>query len=121
MSLIKVNSDMYNICSRIQDIDRYYYVVFNTKTKTYELHHSRQKYNSFCLNLGQNLTPKCLAKINRTKRSEFKKILDDLELHNTLVRSKAYELMVDKASCKIKQYISYLDHSTKSVDFNRID
>lgn len=121
MSLIKINNDMFNIVQRIRDIDKNYYVLFNTKSRNYELHHKAQKYSSFCLNLGKTLDAKCVNKTLKTKSSNFVKIFNDLDFNNRLVKSNATQIIMDKATCKLKTYISYLDHSTKSIDFSKVD
>lgn len=47
--LIEIEDDIFDICKRLKEIDATYYIVFNKKTRKFELHSSSNKKNSLCL------------------------------------------------------------------------
>ena len=121
MSLIKITNDMFNISKRVKSIDPYYYIVYNTKTNQYELHHSKQKFTTFCLNLGNILSAKVIRKILKTKHTNFSKLLQEIETNNLAIKAKADELIFDKAKTRLKSYTDYLNKSSKTISFDKLD
>ena len=121
MSLIKITNDMFNITKRIRAIDPYYYVVYDTKAKVYQLHHSRQKYSTFCLTLGKTLNARAVQKTLKTKQGNFDKIFKQIELENHLIKTKSTQIILDKACCKLKNYTDYLNYSSKTINFDQVD
>ena len=121
MSLIKITNDMFNIAKRIRAIDPYYYVVYDTKAQVYQLHHSKQKYSAFCLTLGKTLDKRAVQKTLKTKQGNFDKIFKQIELDNYLIKTKSTQLIIDKATAKLKNYTDYLNYSTKTINFDQVD
>ena len=121
MSLIKITNDMFNIAKRIRAIDPYYYVVYDTEKQLYQLHHSKQKYSTFCLTLGKRLDARAVDKTLKTKQGNFEKIFKQIELENYLAHTKSTQMIIDKATCKLKSYTDYLNHSTKTINFEQVD
>ena len=80
---IKIYSDVYNISKRIKDIEKNYYIVYNTITKKFEIHNSAQKDTSYCLTLPYlELDERTLNYVNKTKSENIEKILEEIEKNN---------------------------------------
>ena len=46
--LIKILNDAFNISKRIKQIDRGYFICYNTLKKRFEVHNKKQKHTAWC-------------------------------------------------------------------------
>ncbi len=99
---IKLFSDVYNISKRVKNIDRDYYVVYDTSNNKFEIHNSSQIGSSYCLTLPyKNLDERCLKYVYQTKSENIEKILETIDNENKIKESaekssalsNAYELI----------------------------
>ena len=80
---IKINYDVYNISKRIKDIDRNYYIVFNTSKQKFEVHLSSQIGSSYCLALPfKSLDERVLKYVQKTQSVNIDEILENIENEN---------------------------------------
>lgn len=104
---IKILSDVYNIAKRIKDIDKYYYLVFNTSTNKFEVHNSYQVGGSFCLTIPYDfLDERTLNLVNQTRVENIERILNEIENNNKLKES------ADK-TCTLNQFDEILEDNLK--------
>ena len=81
----KVKSDVFNISKRIKEIDRSYYIVFNTSSNNFEVHSESQLDNSYCLTLPfSELDERTLTLTRKTQSANIERILEEIELGNAL-------------------------------------
>ena len=86
--IIKIFSDVYNISNRIKNIEKNYYIVFNTSKNKFEVHNSQQKGGSYCLTLPfLYLDERTLNFVNETKSENINRILNKIDLQNKLIES----------------------------------
>ena len=86
--LFKIESDVYNISKRVKNIDKDYYVVFNTSTSKFQIHNSSQIGSSYCLTLPyKELDERTLNYINKTKSENIEKIISKIEQENEIRES----------------------------------
>ena len=80
---IKIEYDVYNISKRIKDIDRNYYIVFNTSKQKFEVHLSSQIGSSYCLTLPfKSLDERVLKHVLKTQSVNIDEILENIENEN---------------------------------------
>ena len=104
---IKILSDVYNIAKRIKNIDKYYYLVFNTSTNKFEVHNSHQVGGSFCLTIPYDfLDERTLNLVNQTRVENIERILNEIENNNKLKES------ADK-TCTLNQFDEILEDNLK--------
>ena len=104
---IKISTDVYNISKRIKDIDKNYYIVFNTSTNKFEVHNSQQLGGSFCLNLPYNfLDERTLNYVNETRAENIERILNQIDIENELKES------ADK-TCTLNQFDEIIEDNLK--------
>lgn len=104
---IKIEHDVYNISNRIKEIDRFYYIVFNTSKNCFEVHNSSQTENSFCLTIPYDfLDERTLNLVNETRVENIERILNKIENENKLKES------ADK-SCTLNQFDEILEDNLK--------
>ena len=95
--LIKITSDTYFISQRIKEIDKDYFIVFNTKTKHFEVHNKRQAPSTYCIGLPfLELDERCLDKINETRVENIKKLLSEIEKQNQKIEEQNQKNMIEK-------------------------
>ena len=86
--MIQINGDVYNIAKRIKNIDRNYYVVFNTSKQKFEVHNSAQIGSSYCLTLPYNqLDERALQHVLKNSSDNIEEILKQLENDNKKLES----------------------------------
>lgn len=82
---IKIKSDVYKISERIKDIDKNYYIVYNTSSLKFEVHNSAQIGNSYCLTLPFSmLDVRTLNFVRETNSENINIILEKIENENKL-------------------------------------
>ncbi|MCQ2555957.1 MAG: hypothetical protein MJ149_01340 [Clostridia bacterium] len=82
---IKICGDVYNISKRLKFIDKYYYVVYDTRSHKFEIHNSNQLGNSYCLALPYNqLDERTLNFVRETSSKNIEEILNKMDNLNKL-------------------------------------
>lgn len=81
--LIKITGDLYHIDQRLKEIDKGYYIMFNTQKNSYEIHSSTQKNNSYCLTLPYSkLDARAVTYVKSTRREYMDNVLNEIEKNN---------------------------------------
>ena len=84
----KILFDVYNISKRIRNIERNYYVVFNTSNNKFEVHNSSQIGSSYCLTLPYDkLDERTLKYVRSSNCTNIDEILEKLENDNKIRES----------------------------------
>ena len=85
---IKLSSDVYNISKRVKEIDKNYFVLYNTSNAKFEIHNSKQIGSTYCLTLPfKQLDERTLNYIHQTKSENIEKILAKIENDNNIKES----------------------------------
>lgn len=85
---IQIKNDVYNISKRLKNIDRFYYVVYDTSKQKFEIHNSSQIGSSYCLTLPyEKLDERTLKYVLLTKSNNIDKILESIENNNKILES----------------------------------
>ena len=85
---IKLTCDVYNISKRIKEIDKGYYIVFNTSKSKFEIHNSLQLGGSYCLTLPYtNLDERTLKYVRKTSSANIDYVLNEIENDNNKIKS----------------------------------
>ena len=101
---IKLSGDVYNISNRVKNIDKDYYVLFNTSNAKFEIHNKSQIGSTYCLTLPYSeLDERALNFIYETKSENIENILTKIENHNKIKES------ADKTSTLSNMYENLKD------------
>lgn len=85
---IKINSDVLNISQRIKNIDKNYYIIFNTEKNVFEMHNSNQFGSTYCLTLPFNyLDERVLKYVRKTQSDNIDDIIEEIETRNNILES----------------------------------
>ncbi len=91
----EIYSDCLDIVKRLKEIDKDYFVVYNNKRKTFELHNRAQERDTFCLTIPYDtlderailLTKKTLSE----KRDELFKEMEEENAKN--LKAKCHQIL----------------------------
>ena len=88
-----VEWDLYDIASRIREIDDGYFIFYSYKRKKYEIHNSHQRGSTLALVLPfDKLDARALDLVRRTSRERASEYLKEIEKEN----ARAYALNAEK-------------------------
>ena len=80
---IRISQDVYNIAKRIKNINRDYYVVYDTSRQNFEIHNSNQVGSTYCLTIPYNqLDERVLKLVRETQSANIDEILEQIENDN---------------------------------------
>lgn len=115
--LIRIKHDAFNIARRIKSIDKGYFLCFNTITKRFEVHNSKQRH-TFCLVVeNKQIDCRVLSQVFKTRRENIDKILAEIDKHNKMLENQSKTKMLDKSSFMFKEMFSYASHHEGDVNF----
>jgi crotonobetainyl-CoA:carnitine CoA-transferase CaiB-like acyl-CoA transferase len=81
--LIPVTGDVFGIVDQLKSIDSKYFVMFNRTKQRFEIHHSGQRFQSFCLAVPYDeLDARTLEFVKETRVENYKKLKARLDKEN---------------------------------------
>lgn len=99
----RIAGDLFDICNRIKQIDRSYFLVRNYKTKKFELHSDEQKGGSLCLVLPYDkLDARTLNLANKTRVENIHKIEQEHKAHNDMLIRQENAIFKERAMQRLE-------------------
>lgn len=94
---IHILTDNYFINQRLHEIDKNYYIIFNTNTKKFEIHNSGQELNSYCLTLPFNsLDERTIEYVQKTNITNIDKLIAEIDNQNAKNEQRKNKDIIDK-------------------------
>lgn len=116
---IKINSDVFNIVTRIKSLNKNYFVLFNKITNTFELH-TKERINSFELTLPRgNLDARTISFIQKQLNRNVLQVIKEVEEHNKNLENKKNAAILEESAYKLKEIYAYAQKGTKSYEHNK--
>lgn len=110
--LIPVETNVYCIPERLKEIDPDYFVVFNTDTQKFEVHHMGQIGSTLALNIPYDeLDARTIELVYKTRVENAKEIFDEIDRHNEKLEKQRYEKLMDEAAQRAKEIHRYASRS----------
>lgn len=79
---IEIVHDVYYIAERLKEIDFNYFILYNTKRKKYEIHHTGQS-DTYCLTVPYDeLDARTIDFVNQTRVENRDRLLKELDEEN---------------------------------------
>lgn len=101
-NLLIIEGDAFFINERLKEIDKSYYIVFNTSRNLYEVHSSEQKGNSYAFTVPFDcLDERTLLFARKTRVENQDKIIEEIEKDN----EKTYQSLVKRQATLLKELI----------------
>ena len=116
----QIKNNAFNIPDRIKQIDKSFYIVFNTLKNCYEVHSSKQK-NSFCFNVPfKELDVRTLLHAKKTSVKNLTGILQEIENFNSQQELNSHKEKKDYITQRGAEIMFFLQNSTKEANFSSI-
>ena len=85
---IKISHDVYEISKRIKNIDKDYFIVYDTVNGKFEVHNSSQQNGSFCVSIPyDSLDERTLVHTLKSRSENIERILEEIDYNNKLKES----------------------------------
>ncbi len=109
-----VVTNVFLIPERLRELDEGYFVLRNHETQKFEIHHSGQPHNTYCLTVPYGeLDERTLHLVQKTRICNAEKLLSEMEEHNRKI-SDTQNAIPEEATQKLKETVTYLGrHSDK--------
>ncbi len=80
---ILLEGDPFYIAERIKEIDENYFLVFNKRKKSFELHNSAQRSSTFALTIPYEcLDERTIFLARKTRRENIDKLIEEMDRQN---------------------------------------
>ncbi|MCL2176803.1 MAG: hypothetical protein FWB72_02495 [Firmicutes bacterium] len=81
--LVYIQNDLFDVSSRIKEIDSGYFVVYNARESRYEVHHSGQYGNTLALVVPYSkLDARTILLTNKSRVENKARLLKEMQKHN---------------------------------------
>jgi len=122
MTLIQIYNDVYDISSRVKEIDVDYYIVFNTVKQRFEVHNLGQGKNTLAAVIPyQTLDARTILYLQITRRERAKELIKEIEASNEKLEQSAASYTTAEAEYKLKDYLKFASDKHENVDFSALN
>ena len=112
---IKIESDVYDIVDRIKEIDEGYFIIYNTKSRCFELHNYNQA-DTYCLRIPYDcIDERVIDLIYNSLSSNIDVIIENIDNNNELIEKKNMESIRDVSDYKVREVYKFANNSSKEI------
>lgn len=112
---IPVISHVTDIPVRLKQLNRAFFVMFNTKKQKYEIHCADQPFDTLaCVLPYDELDARAITYVREHSSERLEKIAREIEEHNERLVAKAEAEMLDKANYKMREAFNYLKNNSRT-------
>ena len=116
---IKIESDAFDIVTRIKEIDDGYYIVYDTKRNCYELHNSNQ-INSYCLSIPfDEIDARIIDLIYYTNVLNIDNIMQDIDKDNNEIDRNNNNEILNQTKYMSEEIFKFCNNSSKKYDVSK--
>lgn len=106
---VRIENDVFDIASRIKEIDNGYFIMYNRTKKRFEVHNERQKPTlALTLPFGE-LDFRTVDYVLKTRISRIDEIVKEIDANNDRIEKNKMNSSLDRLSYKTKNLVTYLD------------
>ena len=110
---VKIENDLFEISSRLKQIDDTYFVVYDTQKHRYEVYSTMQKNGSMCFLVGKKLDYYAISKAHKTLIKRLKRVVNSIDIHNKKAIRKNEEETSYKIRTNLKSCFDYISKTGK--------
>ena len=112
---LPVLSNVYDIPVRLKEVNRDFFVMFNTRKQVFEIHCASQPYDTYACTLPfDELDARALRYVREFSRERTQNLAKEIEEYNAKLDAKEKAAMLDKASYKCREAFNYLKNNSKT-------
>ncbi len=120
---IEIKNDLFNVVKRLQKIDPDYFVLFNTRTKKFELHNKSQGLGvkTYCLTFPFNVLD--VRAVNYTHQTSVRnsvKLFSEIEKNNEKIENNNKNKILDESKYILNEIYSYANANSKDINEKKI-
>jgi len=112
-------TDLFNIASRVKEIDEGYSLYFNKKTKEFEIHNPNQRGNSLVFS-ARKVDARIINKLKETRRERAKEFFKKLDEENEKQRQKSMQTIINNASDRLCEIAKYSFIKNRDLEENEL-
>ena len=114
-----ITDDMFHISTRLKDIDRDYFIMYNTLTNKYEIHNYKNAPNTYSLTIPYStLDINTIYYVHKTHISNIDNIIDEIDKNNKNILDSINNNIQDMVTYKGNEIYKYADNTTKEFRSN---
>jgi hypothetical protein len=113
--LIEISGDLFDISSRLKEIDERYFPVYNKKCGRFEIHSAETGDSMCCVLPFDRLDARTLEYVRKTRVENVERLIGEIEKNNgQIVEMKEAEIK-DEMRKKTVDLVKYLERGGKDV------
>jgi hypothetical protein len=114
--LIQVKSNVLKIPERLREIDKGYFVMWNTNTQQFEVHHKEHIGNTLALNIPFNeLDQRTIDLVRQTRIESGRTLIEEMDRNNNKIELQSEKKLSDYIQSTAKDIHKYCS-SKASID-----
>ena len=112
---LPVLNNVYDIPVRLKEVNRDFFVMFNTRIQKYEVHCASQPFDTLaCVLPFGELDARTIQYVREFSRERTAHIAEEIERYNEELDRKEQAAMIDKANYKCREAFEYLKNNSKT-------
>lgn len=105
---IEIQSDALFVSDRLKQIDKDYFITYNTTKNQYELHHRKQVGSTYCLGCPYPcLDERFITLAQKSKIENSKQILKQIEQHNQKIQKQQTQNLIQQLGGEVWKQNKY--------------
>ena len=110
-----IKNGLFNINKRLKNIDKSYYLVYNTISKMFEVHSNKQK-NSYCFSFS-TCDFRLIEYAKKSSVKNFSAVMEEISLNNEQIELNSKKENYDKIKQNALNLMNFISNSTKNANF----
>ena len=110
---IPVVNSVFDIPVRLKELNRAFFVMFNTRTQKYEIHCADQPFETLaCVLPYDELDARAISYVREHSSARLEQIAKEIDEYNERLAAKAEAEALDKANYKMREAFNYLKNNS---------
>lgn len=101
-----ITHDVFNIAKRLKQIDKKYFIVFNSVNGKFEIHFKRQAGTLELILPYNSLDERTIVHVLKTKIERSSELLKEMEEQNILLQKKAEKNLLEEIGLKTEKMLN---------------
>jgi hypothetical protein len=112
---LPVLNNVYDIPVRLKEVNRDFFVMFNTRKQKFEVHCASQPFDTLaCVLPFDELDARAIQYVREFSRERTEHLAEEIDRYNEELDRREQEAMIDKASYKCREAFNYLKNNSKT-------
>jgi hypothetical protein len=113
--LIRIRGDLFDVASRLKEIDGRYFPVYNKKYGRFEIHCAEDGHSVACILPFDRLDGRTIEYVRETRVENIGKLVGEIEKNNERIADSKEAKIKDEMGKKIADIVRHLERGGKDV------